>query len=118
MRIVFLDIDGVLQPTWSRNRFEHINEIEDVARQLEAKNPGYDFDSRASEIRDYLDQHPEVTSYVAIDDRRLGFPVEGHFVHVRHGELGAEDCKLAKTLLQQEDGPYLLPKEIFETTEI
>lgn len=236
MKIVFLDIDGVLQPTWSRNRFEHIHEIEDVARQLETKNSDYEyyayvtaeqgphgapysqnirrynfaavyfdwsksavdyladileksdakivissdwrdegeyavkmflsvygldkyyyglvdasyhvwvgdgyalrdfprqkqvekyfrsispegqyFDSRASEIRDYLDQHPEVTSYVAIDDRRLGFPVEGHFVHVRHGELGAEDCKLAKTLLQQEDGPYLLPKEIFETTEI
>ena len=235
MRIVFLDIDGVLQPTWSRNRFEHINEIEDVARQLEAKNPDYEyyayvtaeqgphgapysqnirrynlaavyfdwsksavdyladileksdakivissdwrdegeyavkmflsvygldkyyyglvdasyhvwvgngyalrdfprqkqagkyfrsispegeyFDSRASEIRDYLDQHPEVTSYVAIDDRRLGFPVEGHFVHVRYGELGAEDCKLAKTLLQQEDGPYPLPKEVFETPE-
>ena len=236
MKIVFLDIDGVLQPTWSRNRFEHIHEIEDVARQLETKKSDYEyyayvtagqgphgapysqnirrynfaavyfdwsksavdyladileksdakivissdwrdegeyavkmflsvygldkyyyglvdasyhvwvgdgcalrdfprqkqvekyfysirpegqyFDSRASEIRDYLDQHPEVTSYVAIDDRRLGFPVEGHFVHVRHGELGAEDCKLAKTLLQQEDGPYLLPKEIFETTEI
>ncbi len=226
-RIVFLDIDRVLQPTRNQNRFEHIEEIEDVARQLETRNPNYEyhayvtaeegphgapysqnirrynlaavyfdwsrsavayladileksdakivissdwrdegeyavklflsvygldkyyyglvdsgfayrplprqeqakkyfnsicpegecFDSRASEIRNYLDQHPEVTSYVAIDDRRLGFPVDGHFVHVRHGELGAEDCELAKTLLQQDDGPYPLPKEIFVTPE-
>ena len=78
---------------------------------------GVYFDSRASEIRDYLDQHPEVTSYVAIDDRNLGFPVDGHFVHVRHGELKAEDCELAKKLLQQEDGPYPLPREIFKTPE-
>ena len=235
MKIVFLDIDGVLQPAWSRKRFEHINEIEEVASRLEARNPDYEyrayvtaeqgphgtpysrnirrynlaavyfdwsksavayftdilqksdakivissdwrdegeyaiklflsvygldkyyyglvdasyyvsvgdryikrdfprqkqaekyfqsirpegvyFDSRASEIRDYLDQHPEVTSYAAIDDRNLGFPVDGHFVHVRHGELKAEDCELAKKLLQQEDGPYPLPREIFKTPE-
>ena len=235
MKIVFLDIDGVLQPARSRKRFEHINEIEEVASRLEARNPDYEyrayvtaeqgphgtpysrnirrynlaavyfdwsksavayftdilqksdakivissdwrdegeyaiklflsvygldkyyyglvdasyyvsvgdryikrdfprqkqaekyfqsirpegvyFDSRASEIRDYLDQHPEVTSYVAIDDRNLGFPVDGHFVHVRHGELKAEDCELAKKLLQQEDGPYPLPREIFKTPE-
>lgn len=43
MRIVFLDIDGVLQPTGSQNRFEHMNEIEDVARQLEAQNPSYEY---------------------------------------------------------------------------
>lgn len=224
IKIVFLDIDGVLQPTWSQNRFEHINEIEDVARRLETRNSNYEyhayvtaeegphgapysqnirrynlaavyfdwsksavtyladileksdakivissdwrdegeyavklflsvygldkyyyglvdigfayrplprqeqaqkyfksicpegehFDSRASEIRDYLDQHPEITSYVAIDDLRLGFPVDGHFVYVRHGELDAKACELAKTLLQQEDGPYPLPKETFE----
>lgn len=235
MKIVFLDIDGVLQPAWSRKRFEHINEIEEVASRLESRNPDYEyrayvtaeqgphgtpysrnirrynlaavyfdwsksavayftdilqksdakivissdwrdegeyaiklflsvygldkyyyglvdasyyvsvgdryikrdfprqkqaekyfqsirpegvyFDSRASEIRDYLDQHPEVTSYVAIDDRNLGFPVDGHFVHVRRGELKAEDCELAKKLLQQEDGPYPLPREIFKTPE-
>lgn len=227
MKIVFLDIDGVLQPGGSQNRFEHMNEIEDVARQLEVRNPNYEyhayvtaeegphgapfsqnirrcnlaavyfdwsksavtlladilqeskakivissdwrdegeyaikmflsvygldkyyyglvderilwrptprqqqaekyfrsicpegeyFDSRASEIRDYLDLHPEVTSYVAIDDLRLGFPVNDHFVHVRHGELSEEDCELAKTLLQQEDGPYPLPKEIFTPSQ-
>lgn len=227
MRIVFLDIDGVLQPTWSQNRFKHIDEIGDVARQLEAQNPDYEYyayvtagqgphgapysedirkfnlaavyfdwsksavaylteilkesdakivissdwrdegeyairlflavygldkyyydlvdgsftqpslprqeqvqkyfnsihpegkyvDSRASEIRDYLDQHLEVTSYVAIDDRCLGFPVDGHFVHVCRGELKAEDCELAKKLLQQEDGPYPLPQEIFKIPE-
>ena len=59
MKIVFLDIDGVLQPTWSINRF-----------------------------------------------------VDGHFVHVRH-ELDAKDCEFAQKLLLQENGPYLLPQEIF-----
>ena len=43
MKIVFLDIDGVLQPAWSRKRFEHINEIEEVASRLEARNPDYEY---------------------------------------------------------------------------
>ena len=188
MKVVFLDIDGVIQPLGKQDRFEHLNEIEEISKTLNQKFSGfnyyeyvteevfpdsylgvysrkcnlaavlfdwskeavkylgevlerqnakivissdwrdagsriikaflavwgldkyfygmldgrsfdeptegqvrarkhfaekfgrYTFDERAADIRDYLDRHREITSYVAVDDRNLRAPVEKHFV--------------------------------------
>ena len=34
MKVIFLDIDGVLQPLGRQNRFEHIKEVPDLCREL------------------------------------------------------------------------------------
>lgn len=36
MKVIFLDIDGVIQPLWKQERFEHIDEIETLAKELDA----------------------------------------------------------------------------------
>lgn len=32
MKVVFLDIDGVIQPLGKQDRFKHLDEIEEIAR--------------------------------------------------------------------------------------
>ncbi len=65
---------------------------------------------RTVEIREYLDRHPEITSYVAIDDRDLRLGLEGHAVVTlsRIREENEQDCL---NILKKEDGPYHLPEE-------
>lgn len=216
MKTIFLDIDGVIQPLFKLERFKHMHEIIDIARELDSKIPGYSYhdyvtqehfmdlpytpyirqcdlaavyydwskdavehlrhaldchdakivissswrdngehvmkaflaiydldkyfygmldgkshsgqtesqkkaieyfntlrsnenpsyDWRAAEIRDYLSHHPEITSYVAIDDYNLGFPVSGHFVHCNDGVLDIRKRELILSILDIEDGPY------------
>ena len=218
MKVIFLDIDGVIQPLYKQERFKHMHEIIDIAMELDSKIPGHSYhdyvtqdhfmdlpytpyirqcdlaavyydwskdavehlknalehhdakivissswrdsgehvmkaflaiygldkyfygmldrkshegptegqrkaiahfdsqrsdihtryDSRAAEIRDYLSQHPEITSYVAIDDCNLGFPVSGHFVHCNDGVLDKRKRDLVISALEIEDGPYML----------
>lgn len=217
MKVIFLDIDGVIQPLWKQDRFEHMNEIEELAKELDAKIPGhsyYDYvtkdkypeskqdsysrkcnlgavcfdwsekaidylkdilekqnamivissdwrdfgertvraflaiynlekyfygmldgisydppterqkkardyfesikeragsyDERSAYIRDYLDVHPEITAYVAVDDRKLGFPVAGHFVYCDDGVIDERKYLLMKDLIDIQDGPYPL----------
>ena len=43
MKVIFLDIDGVIQPLWKQERFEHINDIEALAKELDAKIPGHSY---------------------------------------------------------------------------
>ena len=217
MKVIFLDIDGVIQPLWQQKRFNHMDEIEELAIELDAKIPGhsyYDYvtkdkypeskqdsysrkcnlgavcfdwsekainylkdilekhnakivissdwrdfgeravraflaiynlekyfygmldgisydppterqekardyyesikvksvsyDERAADIRDYLDFHPEITAYVAVDDRELGFPVAGHFVYCDDGVIDERKYLLMKEVISLEDGPYNL----------
>ena len=215
MKVIFLDIDGVIQPTWKQKRFEHLDEMDEMAKRLDAQIPGYEYyryvtvekypgcvftaysrkcslaavcfdwdkdaveylrqvleqhdakivissdwrdggeftmksflaiygldkyfydmleglsyrppterqaraqkyfgsvrkenqryDERAADIRNYLDLHKEVTAYVAVDDRNLGFPVAGHFVHCSRGIIRQEEFLQMKELIEIEDGPY------------
>lgn len=217
MRVIFLDIDGVIQPLGRQERFEHLNEIEEISKTLNQKIPGfnyyeyvteevfpdsyqgaysrkcnlaavlfdwpkdavkylgevlerqnakivissdwrdfgsctikaflavwgldkyfygmldglsfkeptegqirarkhfaekfgrYTFDERAADIRDYLDSHLEITSYVAVDDRCLGAPVENHFVFFNDGKVIDERrARQMDEILSIEDGPYPL----------
>ena len=41
MKVVFLDIDGVLQPSNNQQRFKHIDEIDDIIARLNQKIPQY-----------------------------------------------------------------------------
>lgn len=69
----------------------------------------YSFDSRAADIRDYLDSHREITSYVAVDDRNLRVPVENHFVFFNDGKVIDERrARQMDEILSIEDGPYPL----------
>lgn len=43
MKVVFLDIDGVLQPHGSRNRFSHMKEIGELCEKLHEQNPSFDY---------------------------------------------------------------------------
>ena len=217
MKVIFLDIDGVIQPLWQQKRFNHMDEIEVLAKELDAKIPGHSYfdyvtkekypeskqdsysrkcnlgavcfdwsekainylkdileknnakivissdwrdfgertvraflaiydiekyfygmldgisydppterqkkardyyesikdrsvayDERSADIRDYLDIHPEITAYVAVDDRELGFPVAGHFVYCDDGVIDERKYLLMKEAISLEDGPYNL----------
>lgn len=68
------------------------------------------YDERALEIREYLDRHPEITSYVAIDDRDIEKGLEGHFIKT-YSLLKEENVDTAINILNKEDGPYFLPQE-------
>lgn len=65
---------------------------------------------RTVEIREYLDRHPEITSYVAIDDRDLRLGLDGHAVTTL-SRMKEEDMQKCLDVLQLEDGPYPLPEE-------
>ncbi len=219
MKVVFLDIDGVIQPLGKQDRFKHLDEIEEIAKALDQKIPGfnyyeyvseenypesffgvysrkcnlcavlfdwpkeavryltevlehqnakivissdwrdsgsrimkaflavwsldkyfygmldgrsfeeptegqtrarnyfaekfgrYSFDSRAADIRDYLDSQREITSYVAVDDRNLRAPVENHFVFFNDCRVIDERrARQMEEILSIEDGPYPLDK--------
>jgi len=43
MKVIFLDIDGVIQPLWQQKRFKHMDEIEELAKELDVKIPGHSY---------------------------------------------------------------------------
>lgn len=63
---------------------------------------------RTAEIREYLDRHPEVTSYVAIDDQDLTCGLDGHFVKTSR-LIEPDSLELILDVLSRRDGPYPLP---------
>lgn len=68
-------------------------------------------DWRTMEIREYLDRHPEITAYVAVDDRNLELGLDGHFVQTSN-YLTEEHVQQCLEILDRNDGPYPLPQEL------
>lgn len=88
-------------------------------RELYPADPNKWFDGvdyRAVEIREYLDRHPEITSFVALDDRNLAKGLDGHFVHTKN-YISEEDVQQCIEILNREDGPFLLD-ETMHTSEL
>ncbi len=73
-------------------------------------------DNRVVEIREYLDRHSEITSFVALDDRNLTKGLDGHFVHTKN-YISEEDVQQCIEILNREDGPFLLD-ETMHTPEL
>lgn len=79
-------------------------------RELYPTNPDkWDggLDTRTCEIREYLDRHPEITAFVALDDRNLAKGLDGHFVYTRN-MISEEDTQRSIEILNREDGPFPL----------
>lgn len=85
---------------------ERQKKARDYFESIKEKSDSYD--ERSAYIRDYLDVHPEITAYVAVDDRKLGFPVAGHFVYCDDGVIDERKYLLMKDLIDIQDGPYPL----------
>lgn len=88
-------------------------------RELYPADPNKWFDgvdSRTVEIREYLDRHPEIISFVAIDDRNLAKGLDGHFIRTDNRIL-EKDVDEAIEILNREDGPFLLD-ETLHTPEL
>lgn len=64
---------------------------------------------RTVEIREYLDRHPEVVSYVAVDDMRLEPGLDGHFVETSNS-IEPEHMADLLRVLSVNDGPFPLPE--------
>ena len=64
-------------------------------------------DERTAEIREYLDRHPEITSFVSLDDRNLEKGLLGRFIWTNN-HISEDDMKNCIRLLNTEDGPFLL----------
>lgn len=80
-------------------------------------NKWMDFvDYRTGEILEYLDRHPEITAFVALDDRNLEKGLNGHFIHTKNS-ISEEDVERAIEILNREDGPYPLD-ECLHTPEL
>lgn len=80
-------------------------------------NKWMDFvDYRTGEILEYLDRHPEITAFVALDDRNLEKGLNGHFIHTKNS-ISEEDVERAIEILNREDGPYYLD-ECLHTPEL
>lgn len=73
-------------------------------------------DERAAEIREYLDRHPEITSFVSLDDRNLEKGLLGRFVWTNN-HISEDDMNECIHLLYLEDGPFLLD-ESFKSEEL
>ena len=75
------------------------------------------FQERSMEIREWLDRHPEVTAYAAVDDMDLTCGLEGHFVLSEDGITPALADELIAAL-EKDDGPYPFPEEIRAMPEL
>ena len=110
--------DTVKEYFWDWRQLNGDGAKKAVLKRCEECLPGDDFlDMRAMEIREWLDRHPEVTAYAAVDDMHLMRGLEGHFVHSRRG-LKAEVADALIAALEKEDGPYPLPAEIRSMPEL
>lgn len=68
-------------------------------------------DERAAEIREYLDRHPEITSFVSLDDRNLEKGLLDRFVWTNN-HIAEDDMNECIRLLNLENGPFLLDESL------
>lgn len=119
--------DFTLRKKWQEDRNEMYNVWGLVQHQLydnlrrHYPTSSNDFwavgvDFRTAEIREYLDRHPEITSYVAIDDRSIGLGLDGHFVQTSNRITEEDACRCIE-LLNLNDGPFFLPNDM-QTPEL
>ncbi len=84
--------------------------IWDRLRELYPADPDIWFDGvdpRVAEIREYLDRHPEIISFLVLDDRNLAKGLDGHFIQTNN-HISEEDVKKGIEILDKDDGPFLL----------
>ncbi len=95
MKVIFLDIDGVLQPGSYQDRFEHLAEVSDLAKKLNVElNNGFDYYKLVG------------------DDMYIGVCLDDHFVWSDKGWIRQEHADKMIEILNKEDGPYPLPAEL------
>lgn len=68
-------------------------------------------DIRTAEILEYLDRHPEIDNFVAIDDLNLTEGLADHFVKV-YDSMSDEVAEKMISILNLNDGPYTLPAAV------
>lgn len=126
--LAIYDLDGYLEdmtyylPFSKRHQPEYQQQVKDTSEMYKQLNDQFralypsdpnewfdGFDSRTAEIREYLDYHPEITSFVAVDDRNLAKGLDEHFVHTRSW-LTKENVQQCIDILNRNDGPYPLPE--------
>lgn len=86
-----------------------MKKICDVVRN-EREGRGW-VDVRTAEILEYLDRHPEIDNFVAIDDINLKEGLEDHFVKV-YDSMSDEVAEKMISILNLNDGPYALPAAV------
>lgn len=68
-------------------------------------------DVRAAEIREYLDRHSEITSFVSLDDRNLEKGLLGRFIQTKN-YITEDDMNNCIQLLNKSDGPFPLDEPL------
>ena len=68
-------------------------------------------DERAAEIREYLDCHQEINSFVSLDDCNLEKGLLGRFVWTNN-HISEDDMNECIRLLNLEDGPFFLDESL------
>lgn len=66
---------------------------------------------RTAEILEYLDRHPEIDNFVAIDDIDLKEGLEDHFIKV-YDSMSDEVAEKMISILNLNDGPYAFPAAV------
>lgn len=86
-----------------------MRKIRDVLRN-ERDDRGW-VEDRTAEILEYLDRHPEIDNFVAIDDINLKEGLEDHFIKV-YDSMSDEVAEKMISILNLNDGPYALPAAV------
>ena len=92
----------------AKARLAHEDLEKGMRAQYDIPNDKY-LEWRTCEIREYLDRHPEIVSYAAVDDMDLSIGLDGHAV-CTSSFLSAADLERLLAVLSMRDGPFPLPE--------
>lgn len=110
-------IDNIIDEYFWDSRHEMKMALSDRYEEFLGKD-GF-FNPRVFEILEWLDRHPEVRSYAAVDDSDLRRGLEGHYVHTNPNKgLTKEVADELISILGKEVAPFSFPKEILEAPEL